>query len=225
MAQQEHDGEGPAPGADADGPIRLTGVDLVRVLGVIAILAGHVWYTSEHRAPDHVLVARSRLLHAERLPLGRGTVAARGVLATLAVDHRAVHPLVVRRGRDLPDLGVCQGLRTSWARCTTSSWPRGVAPSRSDPSRRSGSSPPSSSPFSSCDSSRVARLSGRGPAHWLRSSCATPSRSSLFAHRWPWCRASPAPCSSSSASSCNEYAHASSARDGPVPRSRWPVPP
>jgi fucose 4-O-acetylase-like acetyltransferase len=47
MGQQEHDGEGRTPGAGADGPVRLTGVDLVRVLGVIAILAGHVWYTSD----------------------------------------------------------------------------------------------------------------------------------------------------------------------------------
>lgn len=47
MAQQEHDGERPTPDTGADAPVRLTGVDLVRVLGVIAILAGHVWYTSE----------------------------------------------------------------------------------------------------------------------------------------------------------------------------------
>ena len=34
-------------GADADAPTRLVGVDLVRVLGVLAILAGHVWYASD----------------------------------------------------------------------------------------------------------------------------------------------------------------------------------
>jgi acyltransferase len=34
-------------GADADAPARLVGIDTVRVLGVLAILAGHVWYASD----------------------------------------------------------------------------------------------------------------------------------------------------------------------------------
>ena len=198
MGQQEHDGEGRTPGAGADGPVRLAGSTSFGCSVSRDPRRARLVHVG-HRAPDHVLVARSRLLHAGRLPLGRWAVAARGVLATLVGRSSCRTSPGGSSWPCLPDLGVRQGLRIRGSVVLplpgSVGWRRRVPTlhgvlvllclrrRRALPATRPG--PPG--------------CRGHGPAHSLRSSRATSSRHSLFDHRWPWCRASPAPCSSSSA--------------------------